>query len=159
MHYAQLVNAHSQNKVNFVKVLYNSPAPHGDERKITQLYTFHQKRIHRRYTKLFLVHSQSGIIYTENMPRRRLCKMCNLFFYEFHVILSANVFHHVCYTATIYSLQRMWTRGLILIDVLLTLAGGQGLGAMLYFSDGSLPGYFAGVGTAELQVSANSRGC
>jgi hypothetical protein len=50
MHCAQLVNAHSQNKVNVVKVLYSNPAPHGDERKITQLHTalLHQKRIHRR---------------------------------------------------------------------------------------------------------------
>ena len=58
--------------------------------------------------------------------------MCNLFFYEFHVILSANVFHHVCYTATIYSLQRLWTRGLILIGILLTLAGLEGQWAMIY---------------------------
>ncbi len=59
---------------------------------------------------------------------------CNLFFYEFHVILWANVFHHVCYTANKYSLQRLWTRGLTLIDVFLTLAGGKGQRAML-FSD------------------------
>jgi hypothetical protein len=42
-----------------------------------------------------------GLIYTEHNPICRLCTMCNLFFYEFRVIPSANVFQLVCYSATI----------------------------------------------------------
>jgi hypothetical protein len=38
---------------------------------------------------------QRGLIYTEDKPLGRLYKMCNTFFYELRVILSANVFQFV----------------------------------------------------------------
>ncbi len=39
---------------------------------------------------------QRGLIYTEDKPLGRLCKMCNTFFYEFRVILSVNVTARTC---------------------------------------------------------------
>ncbi len=48
---------------------------------------------------------QRGLIYTENKPLGRLCKMCNPFFYEFRVILSANVFQFVCYIANLFTTE------------------------------------------------------
>ncbi len=94
-------------------------------------------------------------MYTENKPPRRLCKMCNPFFYEFRVIPSASVFHLVCYTATIFTTEAVDQR----VDPdrrLALLAGGEG---PCFFSDGSLPGCFAQVGAAELQATAKSSCC
>jgi hypothetical protein len=73
------------------------------------------------------------------------------------VILSANVFHLVCYIITIFTTEAVDER----VDPdrrLAHLAGGEGRGAML-FSDGSLPGCFVQVGAAELQATANSSCC
>jgi hypothetical protein len=37
------------------------------------------------------------IKYIQHKPICHLCKMCNIFFYEFQVILSAGVLQLVCY--------------------------------------------------------------
>ncbi len=81
---------------------------------------------------LSTIHSvQRGFIYTEHKPKCRLCKMCNPFFYELWVIPSANVFQLVCYIATLCTTKAVDKR-VDLICVLLTLAGGEGQGTMLF---------------------------
>jgi hypothetical protein len=51
--------------------------------------------------------------------------MFDPFLNEFRVILSANVFKLVCYTATILTTEAVGYRGLTLIGVLLTIAAGE----------------------------------
>ncbi len=45
---------------------------------------------------------QRVVIYTEHKPLDRLYNMCYPFFHEFRVIPSANGFHLVCYTASLF---------------------------------------------------------
>ncbi len=46
----------------------------------------------QEYSIVLVGLKKSGLIYTENKPLGRLCKMCNPFFYEFRVVPSVNVF-------------------------------------------------------------------
>jgi hypothetical protein len=57
--------------------------------------------------------------------------MFNPFFYEFRVIPSATVFQLACYTATTCTTKAV-DKKVDLIGILLTLAGGEGQGAMLF---------------------------
>ncbi len=80
--------------------------------------------------------------------------MCNPFFYEFQVILSSNVFQPVCNIANLFTTEAVDYRGLTLIGIFLTLAGGERQGRMIY-SNGSLQERAAWVGAAELRVKIN----
>ncbi len=48
---------------------------------------------------------QRGLMYTEDKPLGRLCKICNPFFYEFRLTLSTNVFQLVCYIANLFTTE------------------------------------------------------
>jgi hypothetical protein len=48
---------------------------------------------------------QRRLIYTQDKPLGHLYKLCNPSFHEFKVILSANEFQLVCYTATLFTTE------------------------------------------------------
>jgi hypothetical protein len=52
---------------------------------------------------LFATYTQRELMYTEHKPQGRLWKMCDPFFHEFRVILSANGFLLVCYTVNLFT--------------------------------------------------------
>jgi hypothetical protein len=58
--------------------------------------------------------------------------MCSPFFHEFQVIPSANGFRLVCYTATLFPTEDPDYRGLTRSGIVLTLAGGEEQGSMIY---------------------------
>jgi hypothetical protein len=84
---------------------------------------------------LFLAGRQRGLIYTENKPLGRHCKMSKSFFYAFPVNVNVNVIKLDCCTATFYTTDAKGYRGLTLVRVLISLAGGEGRGHDL-FCDG-----------------------
>jgi hypothetical protein len=97
-----------------------------------------------------------GLIYAENKPIGRLCKMQNPFFHEFRASPSANVFQFVCYTATFFTTEAVDQR----IDpgrYVAHLSRRREAGGHDLFRFGSLQMQATWPGTAELPDTAKSR--
>ncbi len=71
---------------------------------------------------------QRGLIHTEHKPLCRLYMMCNPFFHEFRQQMHSGS----SAILLLYSPQRIYTRRLTLIGVLLTLAVGRWQWVMIY---------------------------
>jgi hypothetical protein len=92
------------------------------------MFYFHTSLLNKR-TRLihFIVYKFliRNSIYTARKPLDHLCKMFDPFFNESRVIRSASVLKVFCFSGTTVLRQRLKARGVILIGVSLTLAGGE----------------------------------
>jgi hypothetical protein len=75
--------------------------------ELEETYSKHVLKLHRTF--YMYIGAIRGLKYTEDKPLGRLCKTRKPFFYEFRVILSANVFQLVCNIATLFTTEAVRT--------------------------------------------------